>query len=272
MHRHKTGLAALLIATLTIAFNGCSNQPNNSQIYTQAAATISAELTLTLAAYSPTPEPTETALPTDTPQPTEAPMVLPTLEIQLPPTQEAALPPTEIPAVENPYKAEIVSIGPSPNQFLPGQQFTWTISLKNIGTATWSGKYTFSYQNGVQIANQNSVHIDTVTPPGATMTLNIPATAPNEYGTHQSEWKFARPDGVAFFYIYYNAIVGDKTFITSEPGGTATATPNTLDWMCSDPNRSNIQQSGCDEYCRNNAYMMQKAGKNCYSYGVHIMP
>ena len=269
MHRQNIGLAAF--AALTLALSGCSHQPNNSLIYTQAAATIAAELTLTVAAYSPTPEPTATALPTETPEPTAAPMILPTLQIQLPPA-EAALPPTEAPATENPYKAEVVSIGPSPNQFLPGQQFTWTISLKNIGTATWSGKYSFSYQNGAQIANQSSVHIDTVTPPGGIMTLNIPATAPNEYGTHKSEWKFARPDGVAFFFIYYNAIVGDTTFITGVPGGTPTATPNTLDWMCSDPNRSNIQQSGCDEYCRNNAYTMQQAGKNCYSYGVHIIP
>lgn len=272
MRCYSFGFMLLIAVVPLFLIGGCTHRPNNQLIYTEAAITIAAQLTQTSAAFSPTPEPTMTPLPTETLAPTEAPMVLPTLSIVLPPTEAAAAPPAQSDPVENPYKAEVVAIGPSPNQFLPGQHFTWTISLKNIGTATWSGKYSLSYSSGIQLANQSSVAIDTVTAPGGVMTLSIPATAPNEYGTHKSEWKFSRPDGVAFFYIYYNAIVGDKTFITTEPGSSATSTPNTLEWMCSDPDRSNIQRSGCDEYCRNNAYTMSLRNKNCYSYGVQILP
>lgn len=261
----------ILISAVCSVLTGCIHSPNNESIYTQAAITIAAELTSTALAWSPTPPPTDTPLPTETPAPTQEPMVLPTMPVQIDvPLSEQTTPTTVM--AENPYKAEVASISPFPNQFLPGQKFTWTISLKNIGSTTWSGKYGFSYSKGVQLANSSSVQIDTVTPPGGILTLNLPATAPDQLGTHQSEWKLTRPDGVAFFYIYYNAIVGDTTFITSEPNAPATQTPNTLEWMCSDAGRSNIQQAGCEEFCRTNAAVMLSKGKPCYSYGNQIMP
>lgn len=267
---HLSRLILLICAALILS--ACSHQPDSATLYTEAAATIIAEQTETAAAASPTPLPTETPAPTDTVEPTVDAIVLPTMPaIAEIPLTEAV--PTEDPGRENPYKAEVVEIGPSPNQFLPGQQFTWTISLKNTGTVTWSSKYTFSYSKGIQLANQGSFPIDTVTPPGGILTINMKATAPTQEGTHQTEWKFTNPEGIAFYYIYYNVIVGDTTFITPEAATTApTATPNSLDWMCSDAARSNIQQQGCDEYCRNNAATMLQNGKNCYSYGVHIYP
>ena len=211
-----------------------------------------------------TPEPTATAIPTAT-EVTEELFISRPLEI-----------PTEVPAEPTatayfPDKAEFYASLPSPNQFLPNQRFNLTWQLKNTGTSTWSGKYRFFYSDGVQLADQSSYEITDIIEPGGILTVTLPATAPGAEGTYKTTWTLMNPDGIPFYYINYITIVGDQTFITEEPSLRPSQTPSSLDWMCSDPERSRIQGDGCFEFCGfENVRQLESVGSACYVNGERI--
>jgi hypothetical protein len=252
-----------MLIIIALSLSGCTNTPDEMKdaIYTEAAQTIVAELTTTAASLPATE--TATAIPSETPSPMPSPTAV---AIILPPTQPIAEQPTEVSSSAYPYKVEFVSSSPFPNQFLPGQKFTLTWQFKNTGTANLSWKTKFYHSNGIQLADQSSYSIDTPIDPGGILTISMPATAPSQLGTHQSEWVFQDPNGIIFFTVYYVAIVGEQTFVTDLPGQPS-PTPNSLYWMCSDLDRSNIQGNGCYDYCRLNGRSMWSNGINCYSNG-----
>jgi len=211
----------LFIFTFLISIAACSHIPQEKKftIYTEAAQTIAVNLTETARSIPPTP--TFTASPSNTPTslPTNNPIILiPTAVVNIEATPTAN--------IINPYQVEFINVEPYPNQFTPGQKFKLTWQLKNIGTATWSGKYKFAYHKGIQLADQSSYEINQVVQPGQTLIVTMPSTAPLEYGTYQTEWSFSSPEGITFYYVYYTVIVGDQTFITSEPTVIASETPS----------------------------------------------
>lgn len=242
-----------------LCLSSCANIPQvtKDSLYTEAANTIVVQLTETAAALPPTVTvfvPVEISAPT------------PTTPVILIPSAVTIIQSTPTNSITNPYQVEFVSAEPSPNQFTPGQTFTLTWRLKNIGTATWSGKYVFAFnKKGIQLANQSSYAINTVVAPGETLVISMPAIAPSDYGTYQTEWSFSTPEGIRFYYVYYSVIVGDTTFITSEP--TVTITPSSLSWMCTNSERSNVQGSGCEEFCSINKLSLNNEGQTCYVFG-----
>lgn len=260
----KRKITLLTILVIAAVMAACANSPEaiKDQIYTEAVKTLCAEFTETAKAIPPTE--TATALPTNTAEPTatQTPIMIPTVP-------SAGMNATPTSGVVNPYQVEFVWVDPYPNQFVPNQKFTMTWQLKNIGTATWSGKYRFYHRNGIQLADQSSYSINEIISPGGILTISMPATAPEAFGTYQTEWALANPEGVEFYYVYYTANVGEQSFITSQPS-EATATPNSLYWMCSDAERSNIQGNGCDEFCRLNGSNLALNGLKCYSYGEQV--
>lgn len=215
-----------------------------------------------------TPEPTATEEPTATAVPAEDEEEL---LISRREDQATELPPEPTATAYFPDKADFVAALPSPNQFLPGQRFNLTWQLRNAGTTTWSGKYRFHYSEGIQLADQSSYSISESTDPGGVMTITMPATAPSQPGTYQCTWVLENPDGVPFYWVNYVTIVGDQTFITDVPELNPTETPSSLEWMCSDPDRSNIQGSGCQEYCSQPVVeQMAQSGLDCYAYGERV--
>lgn len=228
-----------------------------------------------------TPEPTATPVPTATEIPTEEPDLT---MIRRPEddggefliSRPELSVPTDTPeptaTVYFPDKADFVSALPSPNQFLPGQHFYLTWQIKNTGTSTWSGKYRFNYQDGIHLADSDNYAIDQVVAPGETLTITMPATAPNELGTYKTTWVLENPDGIPFYYLNFTSIVGDRTFITAVPSLNPTATPASLSWMCSDPERSLIQGDGCTEYCvAPVVQQMESEGQQCYANGESVV-
>ena len=171
-----------------------------------------------------------------------------------------------------PDKAEYISVLPSPNQFVPNQQFYLTWEIKNTGSTTWSGKYTFAYTDGIHLADQDSYAINQTVAPGGTLTVTMPATAPDSEGTYKTTWTLTNPDGIAFYNIYYYAIVGDQTYITDAPMiSPATATPSSLEWMCSNADRSLQQGDGCADFCTESVVIdMEMNGMKCYAYGEEV--
>lgn len=260
----KKKIIFLIAAAVLLSFTGCANSPEalKDQIYTEAVLTLYAEFTETAKALPSTE--TATLVPTNTVQPTatQRPVIIPTIPIAI----NAATPTS---SSVNPYQVEFVWVDPYPNQFYPNQKFTLTWQLKNIGTATWSGKYRFYHRNGIQLADQSSYTINDVIAPGAILTISMPATSPEVFGTYQTEWALANPEGVEFYYVYYTANVGENTFITTQPS-QSTSTPNSLYWMCSDSNRSIIQGNGCEEFCRLNSNTLSLNGLKCYSFGEQV--
>ena len=252
------------------------NAPEPTLDYKMLEQTAAAHITQTFEAmptatstFTPVPTNTNTPEPTatNTPEPTDDP------EMFIIRKEDAA--PTDTPeptaTVYFPDKADFVAALPSPNQFLPGQHFYLTWQLKNIGTTTWSGKYRFYYNTGIQLADQSSYQINEVIEPGGILTITMPATAPAEEGTYQTTWSLENPDGIQFYYVSYVTIVGDKTFITQVPELNLTATPSTLFWMCSDAERSRIQGDGCVGYCSPDTVLqMEIDGLACYANGERI--
>lgn len=210
----------ICLFSIILGISACSHIPqeNKYDLYTQAAQTISVNLTETAAAMPPTPTTTTT--------PTNTPTVLPTNPIILIPTAISNTEVTPTSNIINPYQVEFLSVEPYPNQFTPGQKFRLTWQLKNIGTATWSGKYKFAYHKGIQLADQSIYEINQIVQPGQTLIITMPSTAPAEYGTYQTEWSFSNPEGITFYYVYYTVVVGDQTFITSEPTLVPSETPS----------------------------------------------
>ena len=244
--------------------------------YASVEKTAAYHLTLTYEAmptntptYTPEPTSTFTPIPTDTqvPTPTEdfSDLIVRAEEIASP------LPPEPTATVYFPDKADFTAALPSPNQFTPNQHFYLTWQLKNTGTSTWSGKYKFHYSDGIRLAQQDSFDISEIVEPGGILTITMPATAPGDMGTYKTTWVLENPDGIPFYYINYVTIVDDKTFITEVPELYPTGTPSSLDWMCSDPERSRIQGDGCFSYCTADViYQMELNGAACYANGERV--
>lgn len=256
-------IPAIIFLILSVLLSGCSVLPGREPTpdYKTLELTAAVRLTQTFEAL-PTSTDTPTPVPTSTPEPTATPTEIPLPteaeeeflitrgeEEYLITRNEPTIPPEPTATVYFPDKAAFDSALPSPNQFVPGQHFYLTWKLKNTGTTTWSGKYKFYYSEGTHLADQNSYEISETVEPGGFLTVVLPATAPAETGTFKTTWTLQNPDGIPFYYVNYVAIVGERTFITDVPELNPTATPSSLRWMCSDPERSLIQGSGCEEFC-----------------------
>ncbi len=254
----------LVSCLFSAAVVSCSNVPDEKQMQVQTAfaETIISQITETFQAL-----PTNTETPS--PEPTLTFTVAPTDTISVPVSQDTATS-----AVVNPYKAEVIGVFPSPNQFTPGQTFVLSWQIKNTGTAVWSGKYSFKHTDGIQLASSDSAPISDVIEPGNVLTLSLNAAAPTDYGDYKTTWTLYTPEGIPFFYVYYNLTVGDKSYITSLPSvSTITPTPNgtmtpsSLQWMCGDLERSKIQGSGCEQFCNSYGYSLRSSNEDCYVNG-----
>lgn len=268
-------LTILIISA--VMFAGCSLiGPKEEPVdYKSLEQTAAVHLTQTFEAL-PTATSTFTPVPTHTPEPTatEEPEPTATEEEFLIERIEVVDSPTPLPPTATVYfpdKADFSAALPSPNQFVPGQHFYLTWQIKNSGTSTWSGKYRFYHSDGIQLADQESYEINQLVNPGEILTITVPATAPDTMGTFQTTWTLENPEGIPFYYQYYTAIVGDRTFITAEPSLISSATPSSLDWMCSDSDRSLIQGDGCTTYCVAPVIQqMADQGKTCYANGESV--
>ena len=68
-----------------------------------------------------------------------------------------------------------------------GQRFTKTWKLKNTGTTTWSG-YHLVFTDGDQMGAPYAVPVPE-TPPGDTVEISVPMTAPHDAGAHRGIWQ-----------------------------------------------------------------------------------
>jgi len=201
-------LTALLVLVLAaVACDLPSNQPTESPdaIFTAAAQTVSARLTQ---AASPVPQnsplpptftpipPTFTlppAVPTNTPQPCNVATVIADVTI------------------------------PDGTICAPGQTFTTTWKLRNVGTCTWTSGYQLVFDRGDQMGGPVSQQLTTGSvAPGQDINISVNLTAPTAVGTYRGYWRLKDPAGVLF------ALTSGNSFYVEIKVAAATVAANTL--------------------------------------------
>jgi hypothetical protein len=158
---------------------------------TQAAQTIQALLT-TPASTNPIVIVTLTYTP-------ETPGVTPTETVSATPTLEPTT--TLTPTPENCTNlVEFVDdiTVPDDTAFLPGQTFTKTWRLLNIGTCTWTSAYSLVFVDGDSLNATSPVALPVSVPPQTNVDLSVTMTAPGVPGTYTSNWMLRSPSGTNF--------------------------------------------------------------------------
>jgi len=84
----------------------------------------------------------------------------------------------------------------------PGEEFTKTWEVKNIGTCTWEPNYKWVFVNGSMMgATAAAVDIGSVVPPGQVISIGIDLSAPSSVGTYRGEWMLQDLSGNNFGVI-----------------------------------------------------------------------
>jgi hypothetical protein len=171
-------------------------------IYTQAAATIAAELTQTEQAKptatpippTETPEPTATLQPIDFSPPTEAPTIAAVATQAGFPT-----PTTDASAAFGCHNATLLAdvTVPYGANYKPGDKFTKTWRIRNTGSCDWNRGFLLTFIGGDSFGAANKT-IDQKIPAGGIMEISIAMTAPNLPGTNSSYWQLATDTGKPF--------------------------------------------------------------------------
>ena len=111
----------------------------------------------------------------------------------------------------------------APPLFQPGQGFTKSWRVRNIGTCPWGPGFSLRFVQGnlpgAQMGGQ-PLAITTAVPPGATHDLHVPLIAPLATGTYQGFWQMVNPAGQAFGQRIW---VGIRVQGPPTPAPTATA-------------------------------------------------
>lgn len=224
----------ILLLVLSLLLGGCRSsakeetaEKDTAMVLTEAAATGEA-IMRTMAASSPTPKPV-----TPTPKPTETPVVV------ISPT---ALPgvPTEPGGGPAPAVGERITFVsdvtvPDGTVFAPGATYVKTWRLQNAGTSTWTPSYTAVFVSGNQMGAPASIALPASVPPGGSIDVSVPMTAPSEEGTYTGNFLLANEKGQRFgmdpgaaqpFYVVIVVDRAEGTPAASPSAVTPTAGPS----------------------------------------------
>ena len=179
------------------------------QIQTQAVAMFSAALTQTaLAAPTQTPFPTPTMQPTSAAPATRPAITLPAI------TQNAVVAASPTVSCYQLRYVSDVSI-PDNTPMAPGQTFTKTWKVKNIGSCAWDAGFKFAFTGG-EAMNGATYTLPSSVASGAELDISVALTAPtNKTGAIRSNWRMSTAGGQYF---------GDEVYVLINVGG-ATVTP-----------------------------------------------
>jgi hypothetical protein len=157
---------------------------------TEVAATVFAQVTQELALTpSITPIPSATPTTTLTPTPT-----LPAGACPAPPAGASPAPPistfppgtTGVPSID---LAQWVSQSIADDTvFAPGETFTITWRMKNVGTSTWTVAYLFRFYSGNTFGAPTEILLSRIALPGETVDISIPMRAPTQTGNYRTDW------------------------------------------------------------------------------------
>jgi hypothetical protein len=97
-------------------------------------------------------------------------------------------------------KAQFVSdvTVPDGTVMSPGQKFTKTWRLRNVGTCAWTKSYQIVFYSGEQMGAPASLTFAQDVPVGGTADFTIEMTAPSTAGTYRGNWMFKNASGQLF--------------------------------------------------------------------------
>jgi hypothetical protein len=80
----------------------------------------------------------------------------------------------------------------------PGETFTKTWRLKNLGTCTWTPDYKLVYNSGTQMGGTTATKLPAYVAPGQTVDISITLTTPSSAGSYTGYWMLRNPAGTLF--------------------------------------------------------------------------
>ena len=220
------GVLGVLLGLLGLA--ACSSPtptsaptPDLNPFRTEVAATVFSQVTHDLAltpSTTPIPSSTATITTTSTPlQPTSAsPGLTTTLSIA-----------TLAPTISLPDRAQWVSQSvPDDTVFAPGETFTMTWQLKNVGASTWTAGYLLRYYSGDLFGAPNELVLGQVVLPGATVEISVKMKAPATAGKYRTDWVLSNETRSNFKdAVFLKITVALPPTATRAPTATLTPTP-----------------------------------------------
>ena len=87
---------------------------------------------------------------------------------------------------------------PDGSSLRPGQPFTKTWLLRNVGMQTWSQEYRLTYRSGGEWGTVKSVRLPHSVPAGHDVAVSVAMIAPKVLTTNRSAWQLQDPDGKRF--------------------------------------------------------------------------
>ena len=87
---------------------------------------------------------------------------------------------------------------PDGTVFAPGQAFTKTWRLKNVGTCTWTTSYSIVFSSGEQMGGPAALNLPNQVAPGQTVDLSLNLIAPATAGTYRGYWLLKNASGKLF--------------------------------------------------------------------------
>ena len=103
----------------------------------------------------------------------------------------------------------------------PGVVFTMVWTLQNTGTCTWDSSYKMYFDSGEQITLTDVFPImpaGTLIPPGGSVNVRIPMSAPEEAGTYESVFRLQGESGEAVLNLGVTTKVGTASQTLAGPG------------------------------------------------------
>lgn len=196
----KTTTIALLAAIFVLtacapaATPPAEPTPDVQAIRTSAASTVIAELTLTAAAFTPTPQPT---IVQPSPEPT-IPAETPTPIFATDPTQIALGTPGQLcdDMTFNNATVDVTIIDGT--QMTPGQEFVKTWKIKNTGICSWGDGYGLIYAGYADKMDGQPVPLNTLVQVGQEVDVSVNFKAPTKVGEYTSAWQMANAKGIPF--------------------------------------------------------------------------
>ena len=180
----KFFVSALLTLILLTSCSGGSTEPTTTPVdigavQTAAVQTVIAEVTQTVAAFTPLPSATQPA--TATPGPTQSP------------TPSGS--PTPIICDKMEFVSDVTV--PDGTTMTPGQEFVKTWKVKNTGTCTWTTAYkvVISYQPTM---GGKSTPLTAEVPPDTEAEISVILKAPAKAGTYSSYWILSNNNNFTF--------------------------------------------------------------------------
>ncbi len=123
--------------------------------------------------------------------------VEPTLTVKPEDTKE--VPPTKTPKPCNDayYISETV---PDGTDFDPGETFTKSWRLENVGTCTWNTDYQLVFGSGDKMGGPSSQDLPQNVSPGEQVDIKVNLKAPNDPDKYKGTWQIEDDDGDTFVY------------------------------------------------------------------------